>query len=134
MSSHLLINKLNVPFIPVRKIGKLPCETISYKYDLEYGSAELEIHKNDIKSQNTIFFLHENYNKALIHFEKALDLDYSDYIVHFKLGIISKFNTQYAHAEQYLLSALDIHPHYVDCLLEMTNLQIIMKNKNEAKC
>ena len=74
----------------------------------------------------------KNYNKALIHFEKALDLDYSDYIVHFKLGIISKINTQYADAEQYFLSALDIHPQYVDCLLEMANLQIIMKNKNEA--
>ena len=32
-----------------RKKGKLPLETISVKYDLEYGSAELEVHKNDIK-------------------------------------------------------------------------------------
>lgn len=37
------------PFIPVRKKGKLPCETISVKYELEYGTAELEIHKNAIK-------------------------------------------------------------------------------------
>lgn len=44
-----LANKLKVPFIPVRKSGKLPGETISYKYDLEYGSSELEIHKNDLK-------------------------------------------------------------------------------------
>lgn len=36
-------------FIPVRKKGKLPCETISVKYDLEYGSAELEIHKDALK-------------------------------------------------------------------------------------
>ena len=36
-------------FIPIRKKGKLPLETISVKYDLEYGSAELEVHKNDIK-------------------------------------------------------------------------------------
>lgn len=45
----VLANKLKVPFIPVRKSGKLPGETISYKYDLEYGSSELEIHKNDLK-------------------------------------------------------------------------------------
>ena len=45
----LLANKLGVPFIPIRKSGKLPGETISYKYDLEYGSSELEIHHNDIK-------------------------------------------------------------------------------------
>lgn len=36
-------------FVPVRKKGKLPCETVSIKYDLEYGSAELEMHKTSIK-------------------------------------------------------------------------------------
>jgi adenine phosphoribosyltransferase len=35
-------------FIPIRKKGKLPRETISKKFDLEYGSAELEIHKDAI--------------------------------------------------------------------------------------
>ena len=36
-------------FVPVRKKGKLPRETISAKYDLEYGSAEIEIHKDAIR-------------------------------------------------------------------------------------
>ena len=45
----LLANKLGVPFIPIRKSGKLPGKTIKYKYDLEYGSSEVEIHKDDIK-------------------------------------------------------------------------------------
>lgn len=36
-------------FVPVRKKGKLPRETISVKYDLEYGQAEIEIHKDAIK-------------------------------------------------------------------------------------
>ena len=40
---------LKKPFIPIRKKGKLPRETISAKYDLEYGSAEIEIHKDAIK-------------------------------------------------------------------------------------
>ena len=35
--------------MPIRKKGKLPCETASIKYDLEYGSAEIEIHKRSIK-------------------------------------------------------------------------------------
>ena len=46
----LLANKIEIPFIPIRKVGKLPGETLKYKYDLEYGSAEMEIHKNDIKN------------------------------------------------------------------------------------
>ncbi|SES04267.1 adenine phosphoribosyltransferase [Lachnobacterium bovis] len=40
---------MNKPFIPVRKAGKLPCETVSQSYDLEYGSATIEIHKDSIK-------------------------------------------------------------------------------------
>jgi adenine phosphoribosyltransferase len=44
----LLANKMGVPFIPIRKVGKLPGETLKYKYDLEYGSAEVEVHKYDI--------------------------------------------------------------------------------------
>ena len=36
-------------FVPVRKKGKLPCETIEESYDLEYGKAILEIHKDAIK-------------------------------------------------------------------------------------
>lgn len=36
------------PFVPVRKKGKLPCETIEESYELEYGSATLEMHKDAI--------------------------------------------------------------------------------------
>ena len=40
---------LNKPFVMVRKAGKLPCETVSKTYDLEYGTATIEIHKDAIK-------------------------------------------------------------------------------------
>mgnify|MGYP005758643409 CR=1 FL=1 len=36
-------------FVPVRKKGKLPCETVSVEYALEYGTAEIEIHKDAIR-------------------------------------------------------------------------------------
>lgn len=39
---------MNKSFVPVRKKGKLPCETISMEYELEYGTATLEIHKDAI--------------------------------------------------------------------------------------
>lgn len=41
--------QLGKAFVPVRKKGKLPCETVSAKYDLEYGTAEIEIHKDAVK-------------------------------------------------------------------------------------
>lgn len=39
---------LGVPFLTVRKKGKLPWRTVSYKYDLEYGSAEVEMHVDSV--------------------------------------------------------------------------------------
>ena len=40
---------LRKPFVPVRKKGKLPCETIAMEYELEYGTATIEMHKDSIK-------------------------------------------------------------------------------------
>ena len=40
--------KLNAGFVPVRKLGKLPAETLSVEYALEYGTNTLEIHKDAI--------------------------------------------------------------------------------------
>ena len=44
-----LAYNLRKPFIPVRKKGKLPRETVQQTYDLEYGTATIEIHKDAIK-------------------------------------------------------------------------------------
>lgn len=44
-------------FVPVRKKGKLPCETISIEYDLEYGKAEIEIHKDAIKPGQKVIII-----------------------------------------------------------------------------
>jgi adenine phosphoribosyltransferase len=41
--------KLNAGFVPIRKTGKLPWETISDAYELEYGTAELEVHSDAVK-------------------------------------------------------------------------------------
>lgn len=44
-----LAYNLGKPFIPIRKKGKLPAETVSMSYELEYGTATIEMHKDAIK-------------------------------------------------------------------------------------
>lgn len=46
----MIANQLKVPFIPIRKKGKLPYKVFSEKYDLEYGKAEIEVHQDAIIS------------------------------------------------------------------------------------
>lgn len=41
--------RLGLPFILIRKIGKLPYEKVSYSYDLEYGSSTIEMHTDAVK-------------------------------------------------------------------------------------
>lgn len=48
---------LHKPFVPVRKKGKLPCETASVRYELEYGTAEIEIHKDAIKEGQKVVII-----------------------------------------------------------------------------
>ena len=45
---------LHKPFILIRKAGKLPCETVSQTYDLEYGQATIEVHKDAIEKGERI--------------------------------------------------------------------------------
>ena len=44
-----LAYNLHKPFVLIRKKGKLPCETVQKEYELEYGTATIEIHKDAIK-------------------------------------------------------------------------------------
>ena len=46
-----------IGFVPVRKPGKLPRETVSFKYDLEYGSNELFIHADAIKKGQKVLIV-----------------------------------------------------------------------------
>src|SRR5438132_13946458 len=50
----MLAQKFEVPFIPVRKQGKLPYHIVSYSYDLEYGSATIEMHKDAVRPGQNI--------------------------------------------------------------------------------
>lgn len=54
MFGFALAQRLNIPFVAIRKPGKLPREVYSCSYDLEYGSATLELHKEDIKPHSRV--------------------------------------------------------------------------------
>jgi adenine phosphoribosyltransferase len=45
----LVANKLNIPFVLVRKAGKLPYKTMSVEYALEYGTSKIEMHDDALK-------------------------------------------------------------------------------------
>ena len=52
-----LAERLGVGFVPLRKVGKLPGEKISETYDLEYGTATLEIHTDAVKKGERILIV-----------------------------------------------------------------------------
>lgn len=52
-----LADRLNKGFIPIRKPGKLPAEIEKVSYDLEYGTSELEIHKDALKEGDRVVII-----------------------------------------------------------------------------
>jgi adenine phosphoribosyltransferase len=52
-----LAYKLGCGFIPVRKPNKLPAETISQEYELEYGTDKIEIHKDALKAGDRVLIV-----------------------------------------------------------------------------
>ena len=52
-----LAYKLGAGFVPVRKLGKLPAETIEVEYELEYGTATLEIHSDAIQPEQRVLIV-----------------------------------------------------------------------------
>ena len=54
---------LHKPFVPIRKKGKLPLETVEESYDLEYGSATIEMHKDSIKPGQKVVIIDDLINR-----------------------------------------------------------------------
>lgn len=51
--------RLGAGFVPIRKSGKLPAETVSESYDKEYGTDTIEIHKDAIE-ENDVVLIHDD--------------------------------------------------------------------------
>lgn len=52
-----LAYRLNAGFVPVRKLGKLPAETVKFDYALEYGTNSLEMHKDAIQKGQRVLIV-----------------------------------------------------------------------------
>lgn len=68
---------LHKPFIPIRKKGKLPRETVSIQYELEYGTAELEMHCDAVKPGQKVVLVDDliatgGTNEAMIRLVEGL--------------------------------------------------------------
>lgn len=68
---------LHKAFVPIRKKGKLPCDTISESYDLEYGSATIEMHRDAVSPGDRVVLIDDliatgGTIKACIHMIEAL--------------------------------------------------------------
>jgi len=48
---------LNVGFVPIRKKGKLPFTTVEETYELEYGSATVELHTDAVKAKDSVLLI-----------------------------------------------------------------------------
>ena len=79
------------PLVIIRKAGKLPCETISQEYDLEYGTATIEIHKDAIKPGKKILLVDDvmatgGTNEAMIKLVEALGGEVAGVVVLIELA------------------------------------------------
>ncbi len=59
MLGAMIAEKLNAGFVPIRKPGKLPADTVKEEYSLEYGTDAIEIHKDAIKPGESVL-LHDD--------------------------------------------------------------------------
>lgn len=78
------------PFVMIRKKGKLPCETISEDYELEYGTATLEMHKDSIKPGQKVLIVDDliatgGTTKAMIRLIEKLEGEVAGVLVMMEL-------------------------------------------------
>tara|TARA_B100001029_G_C15034861_1_gene439450 strand:- start:474 stop:1166 length:693 start_codon:yes stop_codon:yes gene_type:complete len=125
---------------------KLHCSEIYYlqsKYFTEINNNDyakvslnncIEINSNHSKAYRdlAIILSNDKIDKARSYLEKSIEIDYSDSLAHFSLAKIMVRMKDYNDAEQHYLSALDIRPKFIDCLIELALLKIVLDNKNEA--
>ena len=79
------------PLVLIRKKGKLPCETVSQEYDLEYGTAVIEMHKDSIKPGQKVLIVDDliatgGTTKAMIELIESLGGEVAGVVVMIELA------------------------------------------------
>ena len=57
ITGSIIANQLSLPFVPIRKKGKLPHDTLSQEYELEYGKATIEIHSDALNTNDKVLIV-----------------------------------------------------------------------------
>lgn len=106
----LIAQELNIPFIPIRKAGKLPYKKITEEYSLEYGNAKIEMHE-DAFAKGTRVLLHDDLlatggtATAAGHMVQRLG------------GVVAGYsfiiNLSFLPGEQVLMDNFGVKPHYI---------------------
>mgnify|MGYP000949398673 CR=1 FL=1 len=83
-------------FVPIRKKGKLPCKTVSVSYDLEYGSAVLEMHEDAIKPGQKVVIVEDKFLviREYITSDQFYDLKKTTFLIqqcHQTVAVVNEF-------------------------------------------
>ncbi len=106
----LLAQELNVPFIPVRKSGKLPYKKIHEEYDLEYGRASIEMHTDAVKKGWRVL-VHDDLlatggtSSATARMIQSLEGEIAGFSFIINLGFLA--------GEKILTNRFSVKPHYL---------------------
>ena len=57
ITGSIIANQLSLPFVPIRKKGKLPYDKLSQDYELEYGKASIEIHSDALNGNDKVLIV-----------------------------------------------------------------------------
>ena len=57
ITGSIIANQLSLPFVPIRKQGKLPYDKLSQDYELEYGKASIEIHSDALNDNDNVLIV-----------------------------------------------------------------------------
>ncbi len=102
-----LADRLELGFVPIRKVGKLPADTIQRSYDLEYGQATVEIHRDSLGKGEKVLIVDDllatgGTLKASCELVEALGASVAEIWVLIELGFLSgrdKLGPYAIHAE-----------------------------------